>query len=115
MFGSGGGRGGGGGGDPEAFRERPGESRGSGGGFDFGRMRTLADLVNPGRGLGGLFRSGGGQAPLADAGEYIVRMEVDGRAFTRTLDVLRSGDLSGDDSPFEAEWARFLKEVERAR
>ncbi|MEQ8331374.1 MAG: hypothetical protein RH859_13020 [Longimicrobiales bacterium] len=118
MFAFFGGGGGGGqrGGDPEAFRDRPGESTGGGGGFDFGRMRTLADLVTPGGGLGALFRGGGGApAPLAEPGTYTVSLEIGDRTFTRDLVVERHGDLGGVTDPFEAEWAAFLRRIERAR
>ena len=68
VFGGAGGRfgggfgGGGQGADPEAFRERQGESMrgggrrgGGGGGPDFNQMREFAELVRPGMGMGGLF------------------------------------------------------------
>ena len=64
--------GGGGARDPEAFRERPGESPpGGGGGMNFGQMRELADILVPGAGMGQLMRmfgggGGSGQPPLAE-------------------------------------------------
>lgn len=104
MFGGGGFGGGGAGRDPEEFRERPGESMGGGGrgGFDFGRMRELADIVRPGVGIGGLFRRGrGGQGPLSDPGTYTVTLKVGERTFTQPLTVERVGSLTGESSPFE--------------
>ncbi|HSM61344.1 MAG TPA: hypothetical protein VK849_11125, partial [Longimicrobiales bacterium] len=104
MFGGGGFGGGGAGRDPEEFQERPGESMGGGGrgGFDFGRMRELADIVRPGVGIGGLFRRGrGGQGPLSDPGTYTATLKVGERTFTQPLAVERVGSLTGESSPFE--------------
>ncbi len=107
-FGGGGGgfRGGGGGGaDPEAFRERPGESppragggggRGGGGGFggaNMSQLQELADLVRPGmgmraifgRGRGGGFGGGGGPAGPVEPGSYTVTVEIGERTLTRTM------------------------------
>ncbi len=103
LFGGFGGRGGGGqgGGDPEAFRERPGESvggggrRGGGGGGggrpDMGRMRELADLVRPGVGMRGLFGrgGGGGQGEPVEPGSYTVTIKLGDRTLSRTLMVQR--------------------------
>jgi photosystem II stability/assembly factor-like uncharacterized protein len=117
MFGGGGGFGGGAR-DPESFRERPGETApgSGGGGMDFGQMRQLADLVNPGGGLGALFRGGGGgQAPLAGPGAYTVTLKVGDQTFKQTLKVERQEGYTGDNSPFEAEWERFLKRIEVGR
>ena len=102
-FGGGGGGGGQGGGDPEAFRERPGESvggggrRGGGGGGgrpDMGRMRELADLVRPGVGMRGLFGRGGGGGQggggeLVEPGSYTVTVRIGDRTLSRTLMVER--------------------------
>jgi hypothetical protein len=108
MFGGGGGGGGFGGGtrDPEAFQERPGETPpgSSAGGVDFGQMRTLAELVNPGGGMNALFRrfSGtGGQAPLAAPGTYTVTLKVGDKTYTRPLLVERQKGYTGNNSPFE--------------
>ncbi len=110
--------GGGGGADPEAFRERPGETRG-GPTFDFGRMRELAGLIMPGVGLGTLFnrlgRGGGGEAPLAEPGTYTLTLTVGDRTFTRELEVQRVGDLTGQSSPFQAEWDRWVRRLNRMR
>jgi hypothetical protein len=110
--------GGAGGGDPEAFRERPGETRG-GPTFDFGRMRELAGLIMPGVGLGTLFnrlgRGGGGEAPLAEPGTYTLTLTVGDRTFTRELEVQRVGDLTGQSSPFQAEWDRWVRRLNRVR
>ena len=101
LFGGfgGGGGGGQGGGDPEAFRERPGESvggggrRGGGGGGrpDMGRMRELADLVRPGVGMRGLFGrgGGGGQGEPVEPGSYTVTIKLGDRTLSRTLVVER--------------------------
>jgi photosystem II stability/assembly factor-like uncharacterized protein len=101
MFGGGGGFSGR---DPEAFRERPGERMGGGGGFDYGQMRTLAGLIMPGAGLGSIFRrlgrGGGGQAPMAEPGSYTLTLKVGDASFTKTLVVDRVGELTGENSPF---------------
>jgi hypothetical protein len=97
LFSMFGGRPGGGGQDPEAFRARPGEQMGGGGGGgSFGRMRELANIVMPGAGLGQVFRRVGG-------------------GFTQSLTVKRVGELTGNNSPFEEEWERFLKRVDKVR
>jgi len=110
--------GGPGGGDPEAFRERPGEG-GGGAGFDFGQMRELASLIMPGVGLGTLFgrlgRGGGGEAPLAEPGTYTLTMSIGDRTFTQELVVDRVGELTGQSSPFEAEWERWIRRLDRMR
>ena len=115
MFGGGGG---GSGRDAEAFNARPGENMSpGGGGFNYGQMRELSNLIMPGAGLGGLFRRGrgGAEAPMAEPGEYTLTMTVGERTFTRTLTVDRVGEITGNNSPFEAEWQRFLKRLERGR
>ena len=95
-FGSGGGQGR----DPEAFRERPGESMrggrrgGGGGGANFRQMRELAELIRPGVGIGGLFRGrggGGGQGAPVESGSYTVTVRIGDRELTRTLVVERVG------------------------
>ena len=99
-FGGGFGGGGGQGRDPEAFRERPGESMrgggrrggGRGGAPNFNQMRQLAELIRPGVGMGGLFggrRGGGGQGDLVEPGSYTVTVKVGDREFERTLVVER--------------------------
>ncbi len=116
MFGGGGRFGGGATGDPEAFEERPGESTGGrgGGGFDFGRMRELADIIRPGGGLGGLFRRGrGGQGPMSGPGTYTVALKVGERTLSRPLTVTRVGNVTGDSSPFEEEWEELLEALLR--
>jgi hypothetical protein len=121
MFGGGPG-GGGAGQDPEAFRARPGEQMGGGGGRggSYGRMRELANIVMPGAGLGQIFRRvgggrGGNQAPLADPGVYTLTMTVGDRTFTQSITVERVGELTGNNSPFEEEWERFLMRMNRGR
>ena len=99
----GGGRGGPGGGDPEAFRERPGESPGGGRGGrrapNFGQMRELAELIRPGVGMGGLFgrRRGGGQGNLVEPGTYTVTISIGDRALTAQLLVERVGAMANPD------------------
>ena len=99
----GGGRGGQGGGDPEAFRERPGESAGGGRGGrrapNFGQMRELAELIRPGVGMGGLFgrRRGGGQGNLVEPGTYTVTIFLGDRALTTQLVVERVGAMANPD------------------
>ena len=53
--------------------------------------------------LGSLFRrgGGGGQAPLAEPGEYTLSLTVGGRTFTQSITVERVGELTGNSSPFE--------------
>jgi len=107
------GMGGGGGRDPEAFQERPGETPpgSAAGGMDYGQMRTLADLINPGGGLNALFRrfgGSGGVAPMAAPGTYTVTLQVGDKTFTRDLRVEREAGLTGNSSPFEEEGARGL-------
>jgi hypothetical protein len=82
---------------------------GSGGGFDFGRMRELAGMIMPGASVGSIFRRfgggrRGGQAPLAEPGEYALTLKAGDRVFTQTLSVERVGELTGDSSPFEGMW-----------
>ena len=103
-----------GGRDPEAFRDRPGESApgAAGGGMDYGRMRELAEIVNPGGGMSSLFRrfgGSGGGAPLAQPGNYTVTLKVGDKSFTQSLKVVRQAGLTGDSSPFEAEWEELLE------
>lgn len=110
MF-SGGGRGGG---DPEAFQERPGETQpgSGGGGFNYGQMRTLADLINPGGGLGSFFRGrGGGGAPVAAPGNYTVTLNVGDESYTQLLKVERQPGYTGDSSPFEADGQELMERV----
>ena len=119
MFGAGGG-GGLPGRDPEAFQERPGETPPGAGGmtFDFGQMRQLADLIVPGAGLTALFRrlgGTGGQPPMAAPGTYTATLKVGDFTQTHWLTVERQEGYTGDSSPFEEEWARFLKRMERMR
>jgi hypothetical protein len=105
----------GGGRDPEAFRDRPGETApgAAAGGMDYGKMREVAELVNPGGGLGALFRrfgGSGGQAPLAEAGNYTVTLKVGDRTWSQPLKVVRREGYTGNSSPFEEEW-HFLEEM----
>ncbi|MEE2900248.1 MAG: hypothetical protein VX815_17445, partial [Gemmatimonadota bacterium] len=106
--GFGGGRGGFGG-DPEAFRDRPGESAaggGRGGRGGFGQMRQLAELIAPGGDMQSLFRrfgGAGGGAPLAEPGSYTLTMTIGDESFTQQLDVARVGEVTGGNSPFEVE------------
>ena len=113
MFG--GGRGGGGGGDPEAFKERPGETppgARAGGGFDYGQMRTLADLINPGGGLGSIFRGrGGAGGPIAAPGNYTVTLKVGDETYTQQLKVERQAGYTGDSSPFESQWEELMERI----
>ena len=103
-FGGGGRFGGGqGGGDPEAFRERPGESAGGGRGGrrapNFGQMRELAELIRPGMGMGGLFgrRGRGGQGNLVEPGTYTVTISIGEHTLTTQLVVERVGAMANPD------------------
>ena len=104
FAGFGGGFGGGQGGrDPEAFRERPGESAGGGRGGrrapNFSQMRELADLIRPGVGMGGLFggRGGGGQGDPVEPGTYTVTISIGDRTLTTTMVVERTGAMANPD------------------
>jgi photosystem II stability/assembly factor-like uncharacterized protein len=104
----------GGGGDPEAFQERPGETPpgGGGGGADYGQMRTLADLVNPGGGMGSFFRGrGGGGAPLAEPGNYTVTLKVGDHTYSQQLKVDRQAGYTGDSSPFQEGWEGLVERI----
>lgn len=94
-FGGGGFGGGAGNRDPEAFRERPGEQSGGGGrgGFNFTRVRELADIIAPGVGIGGLRggRGGGGQAPVVESGEYTLTLKVGETEYTQTVTIELQG------------------------
>ncbi|MHB1192874.1 MAG: WD40/YVTN/BNR-like repeat-containing protein [Longimicrobiales bacterium] len=105
------GMGGGAGRDPEAFQARPGETPpgSAAGAMDYGQLRTLADLINPGGGLTALFRrfgGTGGVAPMAGPGTYRVTLTVGDKRFTRDLRVEREAGLTGNSAPFEQEEAR---------
>ncbi len=102
-FGGGGFGRGQGGGDPEAFRERPGESAGGGRGGrrapNFNQMRELAELIRPGVGMGGLFgrRRGGGQGDLVEPGTYSVTISIGDRTLDTQLVVERVGAMANAD------------------
>ncbi len=118
MFGAG--SGGGGPRDPETFQERPGETPpgGGAGGFDYGQMRTLAELISPGAGLTSLFRRFGGsegQAALAAPGTYTVTLSIGDRTFTQPLPVERQAGYTGNSSWFEEDRVRFLERPEAVR
>ncbi|HZD05692.1 MAG TPA: hypothetical protein VE173_12270, partial [Longimicrobiales bacterium] len=123
---------GGGARDPEAFVERPGESFGGGGrggggrggafgGIDTDQLREVAELVNPGGGMRGLFGRGrggrggfGGGGELVEPGSYTVTLKVGDRTFTRAMEVHRMpGMESSSDSPEAIEreeaWRRLLE------
>ncbi len=105
----GGGGGGGAGGrrDPLAFVDRPAESLsagGRGGGAAFTpEMRALTQAARPISGAGmpgaGGARGGGGQAPLAGAGEYTVILKVGDREYRQPLIVHRGPD-AGESGGF---------------
>jgi photosystem II stability/assembly factor-like uncharacterized protein len=109
MF-MGAGAGAGAGRDPEAFQARPGETPpgSAAAGMDYGQLRTLAELINPGGGLTALFRRFGGntgQAPLAAPGTYTVTLKVGDSIFTRDLRVEREEGLTGSSALFHGEAA----------
>ena len=106
--------------DPEDFRERPGESPpNSGAGFDFDQMRVLTELLVPGAGMSYLSRmftrGGGPSASLAEPGTYTLSLTVGDETFSAQLEVERIGELTGENAPFEEEWARLLRRLEKAR
>jgi photosystem II stability/assembly factor-like uncharacterized protein len=109
--------GGGGGGDPERFVPRPGEAAGGAGGFGgMGEMSTIAELVNPGEGMRGMFRmfqGGVGDGPLVEPGTYTLTLKAEGRTFTRTIEIDRVGEYRGQTSPFQVEMRRALRGASR--
>lgn len=101
MFGGGRGAGGGTG---SAFNERPGESFGGGGrgGMPSGMIQVFRAL-NRAMGGGGGMMGGrrGGQAPLAEAGEYTVILKVGDVEFTQTLTVEKGPGANAGGAFFE--------------
>ena len=88
--------------------------------MNFGQMRELADILVPGAGMGQLMRmfgggGGSGQPPLAEPGSYTLTMTVGNETFTTELTIDRVGELTGENSPFEAALRDFVKRVERGR
>ena len=93
-------------GNPEAFRERPGESMGGGMGMGaIGMLTDISEAVMPGVGLSGLMRMFGGEmsqpAPLAAPGIYTLTLTVGDRTFTQPITIERKGTFEGENSPFE--------------
>jgi hypothetical protein len=84
--------------DPDAWVERPGENfsaGGRGGGFT-PEMRVLFQAARPITGGGAFGRGGGGgQAPLADAGDYTVILKVGDQEFRQALTVVNGPDAGG--------------------
>jgi hypothetical protein len=82
--------------DPDAWVERPGENFSQGGGgFNFTPdMRILMGAARAitGSRFGG---GGGGQAPLAEAGDYTVVLKAGDREFRQTLTVMKGPDAPG--------------------
>ncbi|HSG06739.1 MAG TPA: hypothetical protein VLA36_00175, partial [Longimicrobiales bacterium] len=69
---------------------------------------------NPGGGMGALFRRfsrSGGEAPLADPGNYTVVLKVGDQTHTRLLKVHRQEGYTGNNSPFAEEWLEVLEEL----
>ena len=89
LFGMFAGMGGGGGAPSGEFRERPGESWRSGGmTMGSGMIQNFRRLVRPLGGFGGFMsRSGAGEAPLADSGDYTVILKVADKEYHQTLSV----------------------------
>jgi hypothetical protein len=118
MFGGGPG-GGGGSRDPEAFRARPGESFASGSQMGFGQMRELGEMIMPGQGIGSIFRrafgGGGGAAEMVEPGTYTITLVAGDVTSSHSMTIERHGQLTGNSSPFEAEWERFLRRMDRMR
>ena len=93
------------GGDPEAFRERPGESMGGGMGMEMmGLAQEVALAIMPQLvGLGGLIEYFGNAvqpAPLAEPGTYTLTITMGDRTLTQLITVERKGDLEGMNSMF---------------
>jgi photosystem II stability/assembly factor-like uncharacterized protein len=94
----------GGGGDPERFRERPGESSAAAGFGGMSQISTIADLVMPGEGLGGVIRRFEGstrEGPLVEPGTYTLQMTLGEHTASRTIEVTRIGAYRGETAPFE--------------
>jgi hypothetical protein len=93
------------GGDPEAFRERPGESMGGGMGMEMmGLAETVGLAVMPELvGLSGLidyFGSAVEPAPLAEPGTYTLTLTIGDRILTQQITVERKGDFEGKNAIF---------------
>jgi hypothetical protein len=101
MFEGGGGRS-----EPGTFDERPGESWGGGGrGFGGGMMqvfRAMGRAMGSGGMMGG--RGRGGQAPLAESGEYTVILKVGDREFRQPLKVQKGPGADAGGGFFEEVW-----------
>ena len=82
-------------------------------------MRELADMLMPGAGMGQLMRmfggGGSGEPPLAEPGTYTLTMSAGDETFSTELEIDRVGELTGENSPFEAALRDFVKRVERGR
>ena len=72
----------------------------------FGIMRATGAMG--GGGGGGLF---GGGVPIAEAGDYLVSMTIDGQTYRQTLRVERTVGGGGSGLPFELE--DMMKQYER--
>jgi hypothetical protein len=89
--------------DPDTWVERPGENfsaGGRGGGFT-PEMRILFQAARPITGTGGFGRGGGGgQAPLADAGDNTVVLKAGDEELRQTLTVVKGPDDAGGGGSF---------------
>jgi len=98
--------------EPDEFVERPGESwttggRGGGGGGFTPELRALsqaARAITGGARFGGAGRGGGGQASLAEAGDYTVILRVGGREYRQVLTVVKGADAGEGGGFFEDLW-----------
>jgi photosystem II stability/assembly factor-like uncharacterized protein len=93
------------GGDPEAFRERPGESMGGGMGMEMmGLAQDVGLAVMPElTGLGGLidfFGSAATPAPLAEPGAYTLTLTIGESTLTQQLIIERKAGFEGKNSMF---------------
>ena len=93
------------GGDPEAFRERPGESMGGGMGMEMmGLAQDVALAIMPELvGLGGLidyFGSSIEPAPLAEPGTYTLTLTIGERTLIQQLTIERKAGFEGKNSLF---------------
>lgn len=126
QFGFGGGGGGGGGPQPGVWVERPAESAppaparpqaggpgGQGGGMGI-TQEDLFAIIRAAGILGGGGRGFGGGVPVAESGDYLISMTIEGQTYTQKLRVERMAGGASSGFPFEVEemekaYSRWLR------